>query len=211
MRVITLASRKGGVGKSSVSRGLAVQSLIDGKRAAIIDADPQGTVLAWAKRREAKAPTVQGLDGTTLEARLSALERGGAEIVFIDTPPSIHPVIAMAAEASDLVLVVTGPYPDDLSAIGSTIQVAKGQGRAGGIILNRAPTKSAALQLARGALAVFNLAICPTAIVQRVAHPYSSADGMTPQEWEPGGHAAKEIEKVWSWAEGLIDAQAAVV
>jgi chromosome partitioning protein len=204
VKVLTLASRKGGVGKSSTARSLAIQALIDGMKTAIIDADPQGTVLAWAKRREAKAPTVYGLDGTTLEARLKTLKGAGADLVIIDTPPSIHPIIGMAAEASDLVLIVTGPYPDDLSAIGSTVQIAKGQGRGGGIVLNRTATKSSALQLARGALAAFDLPICPTAIVQRVAHPYSSASGMTAQEWEPGGAAAKEIEQVWKWTKGLM-------
>jgi chromosome partitioning protein len=209
MLVITMASRKGGVGKSSSARSLAVQALIDGMRTAIIDADPQGTVLAWAKRREAKAPAVYGLDGTTLDERLVSLRAAKADLVVIDTPPSVHPIIGMAAQASDLVLVVTGPYPDDLSAIGSTVQIAKGQGRGGGIILNRTPSKSTALQLARGALAVFDLPICPTAIVQRVAHPYSSSEGMTAQEWEPGGTAAKEIEEVWRWTRGLLGIEAA--
>jgi len=206
-----MASRKGGVGKSSCARALAVQALMDGMRSAIVDADPQGTVLSWAKRREAKAPMVLGLDGTTIDARLNGLRAAGADIVLIDTPPSVHPVIALAAELSDLVLIVTGPYPDDLSAIGSTVQIAKGQSRAGGILLNRTPAKSSALQLARGALGVFGLPICPTAIVQRVAHPYSSSEGLTAQEWEPGGHAAKEIQQVWSWAKGLMHAEAAVL
>jgi chromosome partitioning protein len=173
-------------------------------KTAILDADPQASVVAWAKRREATAPTVHSLDGTTLDARLKSLRNAGADLVIIDTPPSIHPIIAMAAEASDLVIIVTSPYPDDLSAIGATIQIAKGQGRGGGILLNRTPTRSSALSLARGALAVFDLPICPTAIVQRVAHPYSSSQGMTAQEWEPGGQAAKEIELVWKWTKGLM-------
>ena len=194
MLVITMASRKGGVGKSSCARSLAVQALIDGLRTAIIDADPQGTILAWAKRRAAKAPAVYGLEGTTLETRLASLQAATADLVVIDTPPSVHPIIGMAAQASDLVLVVTGPYPDDLSAIGSTVQIAKGQGRGGGIILNRTPSKSSALQLARGALAVFELPICPTAIMQRVAHPYSSSEGMTARR--SGNLAARQPRRL---------------
>ena len=97
MLVITMASRKGGVGKSSCARALAVQALIDGMRTALIDADPQGTVLAWAKRREATAPTVYGLDGTTLEARLASLKAANADLVLIDTPPSVHPIIGIGA------------------------------------------------------------------------------------------------------------------
>jgi chromosome partitioning protein len=205
VRIITIGSRKGGSGKTNTARALAIQGLIDGLKTAIIDTDPQGSVITWSKRREAKSPTVHGLDGTTLDARLRSLRKAGADLVVIDTPPSIHPIIAMAAEASDLVIIVTGPYPDDLSAIGATVQIAKAQGRGGGILLNRTPTRSSALNLARGALAVFDLPICPTAIVQRVAHPYSSSEGMTAQEWEPGGAAAKEIESVWKWTKGLME------
>lgn len=178
---------------------------MDGLRTAIIDADPQGSVISWAKRREAKMPVVHGLDGTTLEARLISLQKGGADLVVIDTPPSIHPIIGKAASRSHLVLIATGPYPDDLAAIGSTVQIAKGLGRGGGIILNRTPAKSSALQLARGALSVFELPICPTAIVQRVAHPYSSSEGLTAQEWEPNGLAAKEIAFVWRWTKELMN------
>jgi chromosome partitioning protein len=84
-------------------------------------------------------------------------------------------------------------------------QIAPEPGRAGGIILNRTATKSSALQLALGALSTFGLPVCRTAIVQRVAHPYSSASGMTAQEYEPGGLAAKEIAQVWKWAKDLMN------
>jgi len=116
MLVITMASRKGGVGKSSCARALAVQALIDGMRTAIIDADPQGTVLAWAKRREAKAPAVYGLDGTTLEARLAGLRAAKADLVVIDLadpgmsvdPLRIFPFEAAAEHAVDHLLPLLG-------------------------------------------------------------------------------------------------------
>src|ERR1700722_17396750 len=123
MLVITMASRKGGVGKSSCARSLAVEGLIDGLRTAIIDADTQGTVLAWARRREAKAPAVYVLDLTTLEVRLAFLRAAKAALVVIDTPASALPIIGMAAQVSNLVLVITGSYPFDLSAIGSTVPI----------------------------------------------------------------------------------------
>ncbi len=37
--VLGVVSRKGGVGKSTFARAIAIQALIEGKKAAIIDAD----------------------------------------------------------------------------------------------------------------------------------------------------------------------------
>ncbi len=51
MIVISILAQKGGVGKSMLARSLAVQGLLDGRKTALIDADPQGTVTAWSKRR----------------------------------------------------------------------------------------------------------------------------------------------------------------
>jgi chromosome partitioning protein len=201
MQIIVLASRKGGVGKSMAARSLAVAALIEGRRAAIIDADPQGSIVAWSQRREEPAPSV--IAGST--SKIEELKRAGAEIVFIDTPPSVHPVIGMAIEAADLTLILTGPYPEDLAAIGSSVHVVRSVGKKAGIVLNRTPTRSTALSLARSALTAFDLPVCPAAMAQRVAHPYASANGQTAQEWEPDGPAAAEVQAVWKWAKEILN------
>lgn len=203
MKVICCLSRKGGVGKSLTARSLAVAGLFDEARTAILDADPQGSILAWVERREPPAPRVFALNGTIV-ATLTEIRKGNPDYVFIDTPPSVHPVIDMAVQAADLALIITGPYPEDLSAIGSSVQIVKSRKKQAGIILNRTPTKSSAVPLARSALEVFQLPICPTAIVQRVAHPYGAASGMTSQEWEPDGVASREIEQVWKWVKAQL-------
>ena len=77
--------------------------------------------------------------------------------------------------------------------------IVRGLGKPAGIVLNKTPPKAHALTLARTALAVFNIPLCPVAITQLVSHPYASADGMTAQEWEPGNRAAKELDQLWAW------------
>ena len=52
MNILSVLSQKGGTGKSHTVRSLAITALIDGRKVAIIDADPQGTVVAWGKRRQ---------------------------------------------------------------------------------------------------------------------------------------------------------------
>ena len=51
MLVLAILAQKGGVGKSMLARSLAVQGLMDGMKTAILDADPQGTVVSWSRRR----------------------------------------------------------------------------------------------------------------------------------------------------------------
>ena len=58
MIVVSILAQKGGVGKSMLARSLAVQGLLDGRKTALIDADPQGTVTAWGKRRQLDVPAV---------------------------------------------------------------------------------------------------------------------------------------------------------
>jgi cellulose biosynthesis protein BcsQ len=154
MKVVAVCSRKGGVGKSLAVRSLAVAGLFDNSRTAIIDADPQGSILVWSERREAPAPTVQPI-GRDLKSTIDELREGGADYVFIDTPPSTHPIISLAVGLADFVVIVTGPYPEDLAAIGTTVQTIKAANKPAAIVLNRTPSaKSSAIPLARGARGV---------------------------------------------------------
>ena len=51
MNVITLASRKGGAGKSTLTAHLAACAHAAGRRCLIIDADPQGSLTLWHSLR----------------------------------------------------------------------------------------------------------------------------------------------------------------
>ncbi|KJW03797.1 ParA family protein [Rickettsia argasii] len=44
-QIVTLATSKGGVGKSTIARNIAVHWSNIGMRVAIIDADPQGSII----------------------------------------------------------------------------------------------------------------------------------------------------------------------
>ena len=199
MKVLAILSSKGGVGKSALARSLAVAALIDGRRSAIIDADEQGTVTAWGKRRRHPAPAVLPLGGRTIEAATADLKGRGAEFVTVDTPPHARPLISIAAETADACLIVAGPYPEDLEAVASVARIVTGLTKPAAIVLNKTPSRAAATSLARAALATFQIPVCPTAITQLVVHPYASAAGETAQELEPDGKGASEIAAVFAW------------
>ena len=58
MQVITIAMQKGGVGKSTLARSLAVAAARDGLSVLMIDMDSQQSVSQWAERREGDMPVV---------------------------------------------------------------------------------------------------------------------------------------------------------
>jgi chromosome partitioning protein len=198
LRVIAILARKGGVAKSTLCRSLAVAALIDGRRAAIIDTDPQGSCLAWARRREADMPAVEGTD-QPLADKLLQLRNRGAEIVLIDTPPSLQPVINLAAHQADLCLIASGIGPEDVEAVGGTAEIVKNLRKPGAIILTRCPPRAQAVSLAKAVLTAFKLPVCPTTLTQLVSHQYASAEGQTAQEMEPHGKAAREVTALWNW------------
>jgi chromosome partitioning protein len=204
MQILSILARKGGVGKSLVARSLAVQALMDGRRAAILDADPQATIVSWGRRRQPSAPFILGLGNRTVRDALDEIEGRGGEFAVIDTPPHAQPIINIAAEAADASLIVTGPFPEDLEQIGAVAGIVAALGRSAGIVLNKSTPKTTALSLARAALTTFNLPTCPTAITQLVGHPYASAEGLCIQEREPDSKGAAEIAAVWEWAKAIL-------
>ncbi len=119
MHVVVVANQKGGAGKTTVTRNLAVAA---GEDVAIVDRDPQGSVTAWWNRRKAETPALVPVAGTLVET-LDALREAGARLVFVDTPPAANAELAGIIEMADLVVIPVRPSPDDLDAVGPTLDL----------------------------------------------------------------------------------------
>lgn len=206
MKTIAVVSRKGGQGRSLISRSISVLTLIDQKSAGIIDTDAQLTIVLWGKRRKHTAPTIIPLGTGTIEGHKAAFRKANADLVVIDTPPNVQPVINLAIDQADSALIVTGVYGEDLEQVAVMAEMVKRLKKSAAIILNRVPQGASALREARNALSTFRLPICPTAIIQRVAHPYASVEGLTASEREPNSKAAEELSQMYVWLskEGLV-------
>jgi chromosome partitioning protein len=206
MRTISVASRKGGQGKSFLTRAIAVLALMEGKSAGIIDTDPQGTVALWGKRRPHNAPTIVHIGSSTVESHLETFRKANADLVAIDTPPNVAPIINVAVTLTDSALIVSGVYGEDLEQVAVLATMMTQLKKPSAIILNRVPQGASALREAKNALSTFRLPICPVAIVQRVSHPYASVDGLTASEREPNSKASEELAQMYAWLgkEGLI-------
>jgi hypothetical protein len=82
MKTIAVLAQKGGSGKTTLSECLAVAAELDGKSAAILDMDPQGTADSWKKRRGSDDPAVKSVTMSSLSEELDHIRAAGADFLL---------------------------------------------------------------------------------------------------------------------------------
>src|SRR6476646_3402560 len=132
--IVTVANRKGGVGKTTTSVFVAhALAEATGAPCTLVDTDPQASVTRWA-RLAAEA-------GTPLRVAVRQLPparvASGGPNVVIDTPPDDSDLVAAAVALADIVLVPTSPSALDLSVVESTLALAAGSGTPAVVLLTR--------------------------------------------------------------------------
>ncbi len=198
MRVISLLAQKGGTGKSTLAAHLAVEACRTGpKPVVLIDLDPQASLRRWYEKREAEQPVMIHLGQNNLGHMLDAFRRDDVGLVIIDTAPHALEQAAAAATAADLVIIPTRPGVMDIEAIDATVDIVNGV--AGVIVINATRPRGSMTDEAREALEIYELPICPTAIVNRAALADALIDGRGVQELDAKGKATAEIKAVWRW------------
>jgi chromosome partitioning protein len=198
MFVNVLASRKGGGGKTTLASHLSVEADHAGYGpVAVIDLDPMGGLSGWWDARKADTPVLVRVE-TSLVDTLAALRAGGYQTVFIDTPPSVGVEVAEAIAVSDMAIVPCKPSPDDLRAVGRTVDVVTRAGKPMIFVINMTKPRTRLTAEAAVALSQHGT-VAPTFVADRTDYAAAKADGLTAQELEPGGKAAQEMQALWSY------------
>lgn len=207
MKVLVLASQKGGAGKTTLAAHLAVAATLDGAGPAVlIDTDPQGSLSAWWNSREADAPALASATLAELPAKLVSLADAGFKLAVIDTPPAITAAIRDVVKLADLVLIPTRPSPHDLRAVGSTVDIAQEAARPFAFAVTQAkPTARLTVQ-AVAALSSHG-AVAPAIVHDRVDYAASMVDGRTVQETDPKGRSAEEIRQLFAFVQERMHAK----
>ena len=208
MIVLSVLARKGGTGKSTAVRCLAVEALKTGRRVVILDADPQPTCHRWGQRRAGvgiAVPLVVLPSPRGVASQISGLRAQGVDLVLIDTPPTATPIVNAALDSSTSAIIITRPNPEDLESVQESLRVAGAQKRPVGVILWQSPPdkRVRAVSMAREALKAMRAEVCPTAVSASISYPYSYAEALTPQEREPEGRARAELAEVWGWLQRI--------
>jgi chromosome partitioning protein len=206
MDVITLASQKGGAGKTTLSGHLAIAAEQRGVGSVVlIDTDPQGSLTSWWNRRAAETPMLSPLTHPRdLPGHLAELRRAGHALVIIDTPPAISSTIREVMRVCDLVVMPVRPSPHDLVAIGATIELAHAASARFIFALTQAKLNARVTPQAVALLSAHGV-VASSIIRDRVLYATAMTDGRTVGDVEPKGAAAAEILALWDFIhESLI-------
>jgi len=137
MVVITVASRKGGSGKSTLTANLAAFAEKT-RRCMLVDADPQGSLSLWHHLRQTGEPPLRKAS-RGIEHVVAAAKEMGFEWVFIDTPPQMTSLVGDAIRAATLVIIPARPSVFDLDAVRETIAFARVRRKPYAVVINGAP------------------------------------------------------------------------
>jgi chromosome partitioning protein len=196
--VITIAQQKGGAGKTTLAAHLALAWAGQGKRVALVDIDPQGSLGAWHQVREAALGAGKtGLDFAAITGWRTAAEverrARDHDIVLIDSPPHAETEARLAVRAAGLILVPVQPSPMDVWATKPTLDLAKAEKVPVLLVLNRVPPRANLTETMLGVLAELGAKVADSRIGNRVALANSMVEGRGVTESEPGSRAGQEV------------------
>lgn len=113
--IVSILSQKGGVGKSTLARGLGVEFIKNGWDVHLADMDTtQQSTVNWAERRDAIGvePSVDAAMYRNPQSALRSIKR--CDLLVIDGTPYATEDTKDLAAGSDLIVIPTGVTHDDL-------------------------------------------------------------------------------------------------
>lgn len=204
-KVITLATSKGGAGKSTLSRNLAAHWTNIGMRVAIIDADPQGSII---NRHDPEGPlkslTVLAEPEESVAGLILDIKED-YDYVIVDTGGFRNRTTVRALISTDLALIPLKPSADDVAGALETHNLINE--------LNKTPERSARpikyrmiltmsilgtviARHVRSELEQLGYLILKSEMYQRIAYPETAIKGLSPCITDPDGPAARDITAI---------------
>ncbi len=201
MRTLTIATRKGGPGKSTLALNLAVAAAQGGARVLVVDLDDQRTAADWWESRDAEIPAVVYATYEQLDEVLAWSKGEGFDLVVLDTPGWAANITNKALGAADFALLPCQPTDPDIRAQKETVRAVDTLGCKAGFVLTRVGPRAAKGRVsgAEHGLRAHGLPIAPVMIRNREDYPdaYLAKLGVT--EFDPDGKAAQEIRELFAW------------
>lgn len=199
MRIISFVTQKGGSGKSTLASSLAVAAKEAGERVFVLDLDPQGSLVAWAKTRGSDDVPVSAVTPGRLPATLAALEKNGFTLAVIDTAGAESPAALAAMKEADLSIIPSRPNVFDLWASELTRATLRKMRADYVFVLNQCPPAQQTARVEEGAAALEAMGGLITPLVlSRVDYQEAARQGRGVSEIHPTGPAAAEMKAMWS-------------
>jgi chromosome partitioning protein len=204
MKVLTLASSKGGVGKTTLAFNLAIHAARSGLSVYLADVDPQRSLANLCIRRreqpELQADNPMLLSGLkTVAAAVADLADSGhsRDWLIVDTPASLMTVLGEAISAADVIVMPLQASPLDYLAQDAVVDLVNAAGRRNRLlcVLNRVDPRSPLV--AQTAKSVAKLTPHkPLRVAQRLDYPRALLTARAAVETNKD--AAGEIAALWA-------------
>ncbi|MDR3496341.1 MAG: ParA family protein [Ancalomicrobiaceae bacterium] len=198
--VITVASLKGGSGKTTLAISLAIHWLLHGRRAVLIDTDPRHAIVRLAARHLALGG-IEVITDASLEVWQTAKTLAqDHDIVIVDTPSFRSDVTAAGLAVADTILLPLRPSPLDLDLMIDTVHMLRSgiRGWAPSMlcVLTQTVKDSIVVRRMRHDLHEAGIPTLHEEMQMRVAYPTAALQGATPSMLEPRGSAAHNVEAI---------------
>lgn len=197
--IITVAQQKGGAGKSTLAAHIAVYFSSLGKKTALLDIDPQGTLTHWYRVREQRDDLPEddimcsAISGWRVQSELRAV-RHKYDIIVVDSSPHAQTETKTAIREADAVVIPTQPSPADLWATQTVIDAAEKEKVPCIILLNRVAANANITQVIADRLPPEYL--LKETLGNRVAYAGAMMDGKTVFETGASSPASNDMRSV---------------
>lgn len=128
MKLLLVLGPKGGAGKTTLARNLAVCATVAGVRTAVLDTDPQGTLSEWWGLRADDRPKMDLYREPLKNLTEPPVGLDDTDLLVIDTPTAIENHPAQTEDlirAADLILMPVRPTPEDIRSLVSAMRFVR--------------------------------------------------------------------------------------
>lgn len=193
---------KGGSGKTTTALALASLAAAEGRRAIVLDADPQRSASEW---HASSTNPPFAVHSTDVRAVAALLDRAKAryDVVIIDNPPTRYSGSTAIAEKAGMSLICARPFVFDVTLALEWVHVLKNAHTTPLVALTAAPpprldTESPAVRVARERLKRAGAALWRHQITHRLAYPELTHRGMAIANLSADAPARTDYERLWS-------------
>lgn len=196
VKILTIANRKGGAGKSTCAAHIALEAVKQGKKTILIDLDPQKTLETWWKKREEENPFLTDIDPHNIEEVLNKINTHNFDLCIIDTPGDTSINAVNGIKVADLVLIPSKPTSPDLAAIGRTISMVKAENKNFIFVITQAVSRTKLAVQGVSILSEFGV-VAPSTISNRVSYANAMNIGLSASADDKV--ALDELNSIWKF------------
>jgi chromosome partitioning protein len=201
MQTLTVVSRKGGSGKTTVSVSLALAARQAGLKVVLADIDPLQSAAEVVRSRSEASSFLFESNASKLFILQDACRQNGCDLLVVDTPTAPETDILRAVNVSDFCIAVARPTALDIAAIRQSTALIERAGCRGLVVLNQCPSlregeEPALVREAVERLQFSRLPVARSRLRSRAAYQHAFANNQAVTEWDARSGAAADVLKL---------------